>query len=222
MRIARDMHDGPAQSLANLVLQAEILERLIARDPQMVVSELHDFKDGVRAVLDDTRRLIFDLRPMSLDETGLVTALRQYASKYEERHKVRVEVRVRGEERRLPVSLETALYRFVQEELTNVLKHAGAGRVTLIPERRPDHLLAIVEDDGSGFDLTEVWESKEDLDTFNRDVFPKAMARAGIVMDGPPPTPFEFTPAAVMTPRAFASAFMRVWQNQPTDTCDIV
>lgn len=55
-----------------------------------------------------------------------------------------------------------------------------------------------------GFDLTEVWESKEDLDTFNRDVFPKAMARAGMPMDGPPPTPFEFTPAAVMTPRAFA------------------
>ena len=63
MRIARDMHDGPAQSMANLVLQAEILERLIQRDPQLVVRELADFKDGVRAVLEDTRRLIFDLRP---------------------------------------------------------------------------------------------------------------------------------------------------------------
>ena len=63
MRIARDMHDGPAQSMANLVLQAEIIERLIARDPKMVVSELADFKNGVRSVLDDTRRLIFDLRP---------------------------------------------------------------------------------------------------------------------------------------------------------------
>jgi hypothetical protein len=56
----------------------------------------------------------------------------------------------------------------------------------------------------SGFDLTEVWESKEELDTFNRDVFPKAMARAGITMDGPSPKPFEFIPAAVMTPRAVA------------------
>jgi hypothetical protein len=56
----------------------------------------------------------------------------------------------------------------------------------------------------SGFDLTEVWESKEELDTFNRDVFPKAMTRAGIPTDGPPPEPFEFTPAAVMTPRALA------------------
>jgi hypothetical protein len=56
----------------------------------------------------------------------------------------------------------------------------------------------------AGFDLTEVWDSKDALDTFNRDVFPKAMARAGLSLDGPPPTPFEFTPTAVMTPRAFA------------------
>lgn len=56
-----------------------------------------------------------------------------------------------------------------------------------------------------GFDLTEVWESKEQLDAFNRDVFPKAMTRAGIPMDGPQPEPFEFTPAVVMTPRAFSS-----------------
>jgi hypothetical protein len=55
-----------------------------------------------------------------------------------------------------------------------------------------------------GFDLTEVWESKEELDIFNRDVFPKAMARAGMPMDGPPPKPLEFTPAAVMTPRVLA------------------
>src|SRR5438093_3300750 len=78
MRIARDMHDGPAQSMSNLVLQAEILERLIARDPQMVVSELADFKDGVRSVLDDTRRLIFDLRPLTLDDLGLVPTLRKF------------------------------------------------------------------------------------------------------------------------------------------------
>ena len=56
-----------------------------------------------------------------------------------------------------------------------------------------------------GFDLTEVWESKEQLDAFNRDVFPKAMARAGLPTDGPQPEPVEFTPAVVMTPRAFSS-----------------
>ena len=80
-------------------------------------------------------------------------------------------------------------------------------------------VLAVVDEEGDvqglvlhlaypteeGFDLTEVWDSKEDLDAFNREVFPKAMARANIPMDGPQPEPFEFTPAVVMTPRAFAS-----------------
>ena len=83
MRIARDMHDGPAQSMANLVLQAEILERLISRDPQLVVNELADFKDGVRGVLDETRRLIFDLRPMTLDDLGLVPTLRKFTKDFE-------------------------------------------------------------------------------------------------------------------------------------------
>lgn len=79
-------------------------------------------------------------------------------------------------------------------------------------------VLAVTEEDGGsdglilhlayptdqGFDLTEVWESKEDLDTFNRDVLPKAMARSGLPMNAPPPDPVEFAPAAVMTPRAFS------------------
>src|SRR5437016_4333097 len=98
MRIARDMHDGPAQSMSNLVLQAEILERLIARDPQMVVSELADFKDGVRSVLDDTRRLIFDLRPMTLDDLGLVPTLRKFVKEFGEQAGVDAELRVVGEE----------------------------------------------------------------------------------------------------------------------------
>src|SRR5437870_7694775 len=105
MRIARDMHDGPAQSLANLVLQAEILERLIARDPQMVVSELADFKNGVRSVLDDTRRLIFDLRPMTLDDLGLVPTLRKFVKEFGERGGFNTDLRVVGEETRLPGGL---------------------------------------------------------------------------------------------------------------------
>src|SRR3982075_268825 len=97
MRIARDMHDGPAQSMANLVLQAEILERLIERDPQLVVRELADFKDGVRAVLEDTRRLIFDLRPMSLDDLGLVPTLRKFIKEFGEKAGVNAQLRVMGE-----------------------------------------------------------------------------------------------------------------------------
>jgi hypothetical protein len=87
-------------------------------------------------------------------------------------------------------------YRVMHKAVLEVLAEEGGGDGLLL------HLGYPTE---RGFDLTEVWESKEHLDTFNRDVFPKAMARAGLQADGPQPAPEEFTPAAVMTSRAFNS-----------------
>ena len=152
MRIARDMHDGPAQSMANLVLQAEILERLISRDPQLVVHELADFKDGVRGVLDDTRRLIFDLRPMTLDDLGLVPTLRKLTKDYE-RSGITTTLRVIGEEARLPGSLEPTLFRIIQEALTNAKKHARAKNVEVVVAFQSQRVSAIIRDDGVGFDV---------------------------------------------------------------------
>jgi two-component system sensor histidine kinase DegS len=153
MRIARDMHDGPAQSLANLVLQAEILERLIDRDPQMVVRELVDFKAGVRTVLDETRRLIFDLRPMTLDDLGLVPTLRKFLTDYSERSGIESHLRVVGEETRLPETYEPTVFRIVQESLNNARKHAQARSVEVIITFRPGAVEAVVKDDGMGFDV---------------------------------------------------------------------
>src|SRR5438128_6483098 len=153
MRIARDMHDGPAQSMANLVLQAEILERLIARDPQMVVSELADFKDGVRGVLDDTRRLIFDLRPMTLDDLGLVPTLRKFVKEFGEHAGVHAELRVVGEETRLAGALEPTLFRIIQEALNNARKHAQASAVEVVINFQPMQVSAVVRDDGIGMDV---------------------------------------------------------------------
>src|SRR5438132_12926805 len=107
MRIARDMHDGPAQMLANLVLQAEVLERLLVRDPRLVVRELADFKAGVRDALEETRRLIFDLRPMTLDDLGLVPTLRKFVREFGEKTEIAARFHLVGEERRLPSNHET-------------------------------------------------------------------------------------------------------------------
>jgi two-component system sensor histidine kinase DegS len=156
MRIARDMHDGPAQSMANLVLQAEILERLIQRDPQLVVKELADFKDGVRAVLEDTRRLIFDLRPMSLDDLGLVPTLRKFVKEFGDKAAVNAQLRVTGEEVRLPGSFEPTIYRIVQEALNNARKHAKASNVEVLISFQPDGVAAAVRDDGVGMDVAAV------------------------------------------------------------------
>ena len=152
MRIARDMHDGPAQSMANLVLQAEILERLISRDPQLVVNELADFKDGVRGVLDETRRLIFDLRPMTLDDLGLVPTLRKFTKDFE-MGGLTTSLRVIGEETRLPGALEPTLFRIIQEAMNNARKHARAKNVEVVVAFQPHAVSAIVRDDGIGFDV---------------------------------------------------------------------
>jgi two-component system sensor histidine kinase DegS len=156
MRIARDMHDGPAQSMANLVLQAEILERLIQRDPKLVVRELADFKDGVRAVLEDTRRLIFDLRPMSLDDLGLVPTLRKFIKEFGEKAGVNAQLRVMGEDIRLPGSFEPTIFRIVQEALNNARKHARARNVEVLINFQAEGVTAVIRDDGVGMDVAAV------------------------------------------------------------------
>ncbi|HKR98253.1 MAG TPA: sensor histidine kinase [Candidatus Dormibacteraeota bacterium] len=153
MRIARDMHDGPAQSMANLVLQAEILERLISRDPQLVVNELADFKDSVRGVLDETRRLIFDLRPMTLDDLGLVPTLRKFVKEFGERAGINAVLRVTGQEARLPGSLEATVFRIVQEALNNARRHGAPSAVEVNTKFQPHNLEVSVRDNGIGVDV---------------------------------------------------------------------
>jgi len=153
MRIARDMHDGPAQSMANLVLQAEVLERLLLKDPSAVVTELIDFKSVVREALDETRRLIFDLRPMTLDDLGLVPTLRRYIKEYADKSGIVARFHLVGEERRLPGNYEAVLFRIVQEALTNVRKHAQARNVDVTLTLQQHRAVAVVKDDGEGFDV---------------------------------------------------------------------
>ncbi len=161
MRIARDVHDGPAQALANLVLQAEILERLMKKSPTLVEKELIDFKDGVRGVLDDTRRLIFDLRPMTLDDLGLVPTLRKFLKDYEAQNHITTHLRVVGEEVRLPDTYEPTIFRIIQEALNNVWKHARADVVEVIITFEKERVTAIVKDNGTGFDISAA-ESRSD------------------------------------------------------------
>lgn len=153
MRIARDMHDGPAQSMANLVLQAEILERLLDRNPKQLVTELAEFKNSVRNALEETRQLIFDLRPMTLDDLGLVPTLRKFIKEYGDRYGLATRFNVVGQERRLPGNTEGVLFRIIQEALTNVHKHARAKMAEVTMNLQPSRVSVVVKDDGQGFDV---------------------------------------------------------------------
>ena len=153
LRIARDLHDGPAQVLSNLVLEAEILERLLRRNPELVQAEIQDFRNQVTNAVADVRRFMFDLRPDSLDDLGLVATLRRFTTEWQQRTGVTCRLNVTGDEIRLPPRLEEALYRIVQEALTNVRRHAEARLVEVHLEIRSDRARLRVRDDGRGFDL---------------------------------------------------------------------
>ena len=115
------MHDGPAQSLTNIVLQAQIVERLVARDPARRAGEVRQLVAMVQQTLDATKTFIFDVRPMVLDDLGLVPTLRRAARDRGRRARVAVEFESVGTDRRLPMDLESGLFRILDEALVAYL-----------------------------------------------------------------------------------------------------
>ena len=109
--IARAMHDGPAQSLTNIVLQAQIVERLLERDPAAAAAEVRELTAMVQRTLEATKAFIFDVRPMVLDDLGLVPTLRRVARDRSRRAGLPVEFESLGTDRRLPMELESAIFR---------------------------------------------------------------------------------------------------------------
>ncbi|WP_139491149.1 sensor histidine kinase [Brevibacillus dissolubilis] len=155
-RVARDIHDGPAQSMANVVLRTEIVEKMLKNDRIMEAQiELHELKEMVRFSLADVRKIIFDLRPMALDDLGLVPTLQKYIQNFEERSKVTVDLVVFGKEQQLESSFKAAGFRLIQECLNNVAKHAKARFVQVKVEFQPETLFLVVKDDGVGFEVSE-------------------------------------------------------------------
>jgi two-component system sensor histidine kinase DegS len=149
--VSRQIHDGPAQTMTNLVLRAEICERLIDMDAARAKTELAGLKNVVNTTLQDTRRFIFDLRPMILDDLGLEPTLRRYIMQFTEKFKLDVGVAFNGLNGRLPIQLEVAIFRIVQEALTNIARHAHATHVQVSVDLSGDVITLQVEDDGSGF-----------------------------------------------------------------------
>lgn len=158
-RVSREIHDGPAQDMANLVFRAEVCERLVDTDPNRCKNELADLREQVRFCLKETRKIIFDLRPMTLDDLGLVPTIRRILDGLHGRSKVNTEIQVLGEERRIRSYIEVGLFRIIQEALNNVEKHAEASYVRVMIEFTPASIQAVVQDDGQGFEKGEKIDS---------------------------------------------------------------
>jgi two-component system sensor histidine kinase DegS len=153
-RIAREIHDGLAQTMANVVLRSEIAERMLGMQQYPAVKEeLVDLKGQVRGSLEEVRKIIFNLRPMALDDLGLTPTLRKYIQDFEEKTKVHTKFEVVGRETRLPSGMEVAIFRLVQECFTNVLKHSSASSVTLEITFQKQMVKITIQDNGIGFDV---------------------------------------------------------------------
>ncbi|CAN7151884.1 sensor histidine kinase [Paenibacillus sp. LjRoot153] len=158
-RIAREIHDGMAQTLANVVLRTEIAHRMLVKeDISAVKDELVDLKGQVRNGLEEVRKIIFNLRPMALDDLGIVPTLRKYVQDFEDKYRIHTQFNLVGKETRIPSGLEIAIFRLVQEALSNINKHAKATFLSVELTLEPDQVQIYVVDNGIGFDvpLTEL------------------------------------------------------------------
>ena len=163
-RIARELHDQVGQTVTGLSLGLKGLERLLAAGGATLEAgrQVQWLQALAGEIGRDIHRAAVDLRPTALDDLGLQEALATQLREWGQRHGVRADLEILGEPVRLPPSAESAVYRIVQEALTNVLKHARADTVSVSVEHRAGEVRVIVEDDGVGFDPEAVSQSPED------------------------------------------------------------
>ena len=159
-RLSRQMHDGPAQALSNFILQTEIAMRLLDVDPAQARDELGNLKTAAMGTFQKVRSFIFELRPMMLDDLGLIPTLRKYADAFKEQAGLEVGVTVTGTERRLEPYLEVMIFRAVQELLGNASRHSQANLIKVQVDLGSDLIRVSVEDNGKGFSPENLKESK--------------------------------------------------------------
>ncbi len=165
LRLARDIHDGPAQSLANVIVKAELCERLIELDKERTKKELNSLKDVIRSTLKDVRKIIYDLRPMSLDDLGLIPTLERYISIFQEDTGIKVELKTYGSINNIQSPIQIALFRIAQESLSNIRKHSKATVATIILERSIERINLVITDDGVGFNVDELKKGNNSINS---------------------------------------------------------
>ncbi|HOM03087.1 MAG TPA: histidine kinase [Acetivibrio sp.] len=151
-RVAREIHDGPAQLMSNIVLKAEMCERLVDSEPKRAKEELKTLRSCVRDTLRDVRKIIYDLRPMSLDDLGLIPTLQRYLETCQEESELEVSFKTRGAFEQLRPAISLTVFRLVQEAVNNIKKHAHANKVVINLEFLEKELKLYIADDGVGFE----------------------------------------------------------------------
>ncbi|RNF38197.1 sensor histidine kinase [Planococcus salinus] len=179
-RLSREIHDGPAQMMANVLLRSDLIERTFReKGPEKAFREISSLKEMVRHALTEVRRIIYDLRPMALDDLGLVPTLKKYLETIEDYNQgVRLNFRSLGNEARLPNNHEASIFRLVQEAVSNAIRHGKATEIEVEVEWMKEHVSLVIKDNGVGFDQSLVKDQsfgligmKERIDLIEGDFF---------------------------------------------------
>jgi two-component system sensor histidine kinase DegS len=151
-RLSRQMHDGPAQALSNFILQTEIAMRLMDVDVTQAREELSNLKASAMGTFQKVRNFIFELRPMMLDDLGLVPTIKRYADSFRDQTGLEVTAAITGQERRMESYIEVMIFRAVQELLGNAARHSQASLVKIQMDITDSFVKVSVDDNGKGFD----------------------------------------------------------------------
>jgi two-component system sensor histidine kinase DegS len=157
-RLARKMHDGPAQALSNFILQTEIAMRLFDVDHAKAKEELAGVKSAVSTTFQKVRDFIFDLRPMMLDDLGLAPTITRYIETFKEQSGIEVRLITTGMEQRFESYIEVMVFRAIQELMMNIGQHSQATQVIVQMDTSPNGLRVSIEDNGKGFEADKVEE----------------------------------------------------------------
>jgi signal transduction histidine kinase len=154
-KLARDLHDGPAQSLASMVMDIEFIDKLLGSEPGRASEELSLLRDKASHTLAQVRTTMFALRPVLLETQGLRAALEYYLDRIQQTERLEVHLDLRNLDGRLPDPVREVCFAIVHEAVGNVVRHAQAENLWVIAERRAKDLVLAVRDDGTGFNVVE-------------------------------------------------------------------
>ena len=161
-RIARDLHDSTVQNLTSLVHKSELCMKLIDLDPIRCKLELSSMGKILREVIEDMRKMIYDLRPMSFDDIGFGVTIERALDKCKAAYNIRYSFKIEGEEYQLPNMVSISLLRIIQESCSNAINHGNAKMIDIKLIYHEDSIELMVENDGDGFDVSTIDDLSRD------------------------------------------------------------
>ena len=165
-RIALDIHDGLVQTLVGLNYKLDLCGELIQKDPAQCRPLIRETRELLKAAIEETRQVIFNLRPLHFDRMEFLPGIRNYLKTYARQYQIETDFKIRGDEQRIPPRVKIFLFRIIQEALSNVQRHAKATRVRVDLTIGKSDIQTTLSDNGRGFDLEEVSSHPEKWASF--------------------------------------------------------